>query len=369
MSSCPPRRRLRSNFITHFLTIGRRSNHHEESDNPPTPPPKDFVTLDTATRTRSKPLPIPLDEYIDEKAVYKFNDIDGSTVPQSPSRVASAPPRELTSFPYRPYVHIAPLAPLTPEEKERRRLALQRQRELEQEEALREERARQELRRLQKEEQERREREEEERRRTLLQEHIRYAAARRVEKEMQEKQNEEQRLEQIRQQKQIAHERRLHHTRELEQWRHEQIQRVISSSSEKEDERKRSTEERRTRIAKLDEALLRDTSPHATQGWVTIQTPDLLAWRRRYYKFDLSRGQMLLFPNHVDTACPIDTVELDGRAEGLYEWYEGFEELETISHSFAVKFIDGQSWFMYADEEAEKDKLLLWLSEAAGIII
>lgn len=211
-----------------------------------------------------------------------------------------SPPRELPPFPYRPYVHIAPILPLTPEEKARRRLALQRERELAEAETLREEQARQELRRLQREERERREQEEEERRRALLQEHIRYAAARRAEKERQEQQNEEQRLEQIRQQKQMAHERRLQHTRELEQWRQEYIQRAISSSSEKEDERRRSAEERRTRIAKLDETLLRDASPrNISQGWVTIQTPDLLAWRRRYYKFDLSRGQMLLFPNHV----------------------------------------------------------------------
>ncbi|KAL4079027.1 hypothetical protein J3A83DRAFT_4206424 [Scleroderma citrinum] len=320
-------------------------------------------------RTRSKPLPVPLDDYIGEKAVYRFNDVHETTIPQLPSHMASPPHRELPLLPYRPYVHIAPPVPLTPEEKARRRLAAQRQRDLEEEEALREERARQELRRLQKEEQERREREEEECRRALLQEHMRLAAARREEKERQEKQNEEQRLEQIRQQKQMTYERRLQYTRELEQWRHDQIQRAISSSSEKDEERRRSAEERRTRIAKLGEAYLQDATSLPPQGWVTIQTPDLLAWRRRYYKFDLSRGQMLLFPNHVDTAHPIDTVKLDGRAEGLHDWYEGFEELETIPHSFAVKFVDKQSWFMYTDNEVEKDKLLLWISEAAGIII
>ncbi|KAG6332747.1 hypothetical protein ID866_6345 [Astraeus odoratus] len=318
---------------------------------------------------RYKPLPEPLDEYIDEKAQYKFNDPDEMGVPQPLPQMPRPPPRDLPPLPQSPCIRIAPPVILTPEEKAKRRIAARRQREREEEEALREEQARQELRRLQKEEEQRREKEEEERRHALLQEHLRQAAARRQEKEREEKRIEEERLQQIRQQKQVEHERRLEYTRELEKWRSEHIQRVVSSSSEKEEERKRAAHERRNRIAKLDEALLRDPSTFAAHGWVTIQTPGLLAWKRRYYKFDLGRGQMLLFPNHVDTARPIDILDLDGRTEGLYEWYEGFEELETIPYSIAVRFTDGLSWFMYADSEHEKDKLLLWLSEAGGIII
>jgi hypothetical protein len=50
----------------------------------------------------------------------------------------------------------------------------------------------------------------------------------------------------------------------------------------------------------------------------------------------------------------VDVVNLDGRVDSLNEWYEGFEELEAIPHSFAVKFVDGQNWLMYADTEEEK---------------
>ncbi|KAI6043536.1 hypothetical protein EDC04DRAFT_714191 [Pisolithus marmoratus] len=276
----------------------------------------------------------------------------------------------MTFLPLRPYTHVSPPIALTPEETARRRSVAQRRRELEEEEARREERARQELRRLQREEQERREREEEERRRALLQEHLRQAAARREEKEREERRIEEERREQIRQQKLLAHQRRLEYTRELDQWRQEQIKRAVSSSSEKEEERRRSAEERRNRIAKLGESLLNNANTaKAARGWVTIQTPESLAWKRRYYKFDLDRGQMLLYPNHVDTAHPIDIVELDSRTEGLHEWYEGFEELEAIPHSFAVQFVHDESWFMYADNEEDKERLLLWLSEAAGIIL
>lgn len=53
----------------------------------------------------------------------------------------------------------------------------------------------------------------------------------------------------------------------------------------------------------------------------------------------------------------MDTVNLDGRVESINEWYEGHEELEAIPHSFAVRFVDGQSWLMYADTADEKVSL------------
>ncbi|KAI6145380.1 hypothetical protein BKA82DRAFT_995470 [Pisolithus tinctorius] len=365
-------------LLAHWFTFRRHPAPAGEvpSPQPPTPPPKDLNISFNTARYRSKPLPAPIDdhdEYVNEKVALRFSDVDTSQVQRfSSSTAPSSPPRDIHTLPRRPYVtHVAiPTAPLTPEETARRRLSAQRRREREEEEARREERARRELRKLQREEQERREREEEERRRALLQEHLRQAAARREEKEREEKRIEEERHEQIRQQKLMAHQRRLEYTRELDQWRQEHIQRAISSSSEKQEERRRSAEERRNRIAKLGESLLNNNNTaKAARGWVTIQTPESLAWKRRYYKFDLGRGQMLLYPNHVDTAHPIDIVELDNRTEGLHEWYEGFEELRAIPHSFAIQFVHGRSWFMYADAEEEKDRLLLWLSEAAGIIL
>ncbi|KAI5987604.1 hypothetical protein EDD15DRAFT_2291985 [Pisolithus albus] len=368
----------RFSLFTHWFTFRRTAPTHEmPSTQPPTPPPKDQNVSVNTERHRSKPLPVPLDDhshYVDEKAVLRFSDVDTSHIQRfSSSTAASSPPRDIPSIPRRSYTYVTPPPVLTPEETARRRLAAQRRREFEEEEARREERARQERRRLQREEQERREQEEEERRRALLQEHLRQAAMRREEREREEKRIEEERREQIRQQKLLAHQRRLEYTRELDQWRQQQIQRAISSSSEKEEERKRSAEERRNRIVKLGESLLNNANTEkAARGWVTIQTPESLAWKRRYYKFDLGRGQMLLYPNHVipkDTAHPIDIVELDNRTEALHEWYEGFEELEAIPHSFAIQFVHGQSWFMYADNEEDKERLLLWLSEAAGIIL
>lgn len=45
---------------------------------------------------------------------------------------------------------------------------------------------------------------------------------------------------------------------------------------------------------------------------------------------------------------------MDGRIESFNEWYEGFEELEAIPYSFAVKFVDGRTWLMFADTEQDK---------------
>jgi hypothetical protein len=36
------------------------------------------------------------------------------------------------------------------------------------------------------------------------------------------------------------------------------------------------------------------------------------------------------------------------------EWDEGFEELRTIPHSFALTFAGGEPWTFYADSEDEK---------------
>lgn len=50
----------------------------------------------------------------------------------------------------------------------------------------------------------------------------------------------------------------------------------------------------------------------------------------------------------------VDLFYLDGHIQSFSEWYEGFEELEAIPHSFAVKFVDGRTWLMYADTEQDK---------------
>ncbi|KAH7883419.1 hypothetical protein F5I97DRAFT_242708 [Phlebopus sp. FC_14] len=376
-----PQARFKATFMTHLFTLRRKPHTMTEaleSSVPPTPPPKDIVVAHHKVsfhtypqQTYSKPLPIPQQhEYINEKplGVSEYYVVP-ETQPQTTLLLASSPPRSVPRPPRKSNPDGSPVVLLTPEERAKRRLAAQRKREREEEEALREEQDRRALKQRQREEQERQEREEEARRKALLAEHLRQAAARKAKEERDARECEERRLREVQERKRIDHEKRLQYTRKLEKWRFEQIQRAASQSSEKEEELRRSAEERRIRIARISDQVLQDGSNTAMCGWVTIQTPELLAWKRRYFKFDLTRSQLTLYRNQLDTSRAMDVVNMDGRVDSLNEWYEGFEELEAIPHSFALRFVDRQSWLMYADTAEEKDKLLVLLSEAGGIIL
>ncbi|KAG8220560.1 hypothetical protein J3R82DRAFT_3293 [Butyriboletus roseoflavus] len=375
---------------------------------PPPPPPKDIVfpqTTDTdPPRGVMKPLPIPQHDHVIHHAMSSTDDhlhypAASTPPPQAPTRVI-----------LQGRVDLSPRLRLSPEERLKRRVSAQRRREREEQEALREEQEHQARRRREKEESEQRAREDEERRKAILRDQLRQAAARKEREEREAQSTEERRLHEIKERKQMAHERRLQYTREMQKWRREQIRRAESESSEKEEERKRLAEDRRSRIARLSEVVLQDGSTEVFNGWVTIQTPDHLAWKRRYFMFDLAHSQLSLCKNqrvsrtylplpvyaHIltsvlrlsqDSTRSVDLVHLEGRVESLNEWYEGFEELEAIPHSLAVKFVDGPTWLMYADTEQDKarsafsrlvdapshshiqDRLLVLLSEAAGIII
>jgi len=99
---------------------------------------------------------------------------------------------------------------------------------------------------------------------------------------------------------------------------------------------------------------------------VTMQTNDSLMWKRRFFKFVGS--QILFFKSPSDTNQVVDKLELHGRVRGFKEWNEGYEELESIPHSFAIQFRDGQgSWALFSDSEEEKDMLLGLLHQAAGL--
>ncbi|KAG9308602.1 hypothetical protein JVU11DRAFT_11708 [Chiua virens] len=326
---------------------------------PPPPPPKDVLfTRDTPAappRDVMKPLPIP--------------QPDTTFTPDHLQYPPSPPPPSPPKVILQGRVDLSPRLRLSPEERLKRQLSNQRRREHEEQDAIREERERQARRRREKEEAEQMAREDEERRRALLHQDLRQAAERKTKEEREAKAAEERRLQEIKERKRAEHERRLQYTLEMQQWRREHIRRAESQSSEKEEERKRFAEERRSRIARLSDAVLQADSPDAFNGWVTIQTPENLAWKRRYFMFDLAHGQVTLCRNRRDSTRTVDLVPLDGRVESLNEWYEGFEELEAIPHSFAVKFVDGRTWCMYADTEQDKDRLLVLLSEAAGIIL
>ncbi|KAG1828646.1 hypothetical protein EV424DRAFT_1344648 [Suillus variegatus] len=355
-----PRRRNQNTHVEPYI-----AHDHADDAPPPPPPPKDYKWASASTRRTFLG-----EEYNSKKSLLFDVDLDVLARPPQP---ASQPIPIIQKMPPRIPVKVnsPPTMPLTPEDKERRRLAAQRQSQLEKDAMLREEHERQETKRREKVEQERLQREEEEERKAILQEELRAAALRKARLERERREEEEQQLQELRERRRLEKERRLQHTKEIERWRAEQMQRAESQYSEKEEERRRSEEGRRMRIARMNEELFSTSRTDKMTGWVTVQPPNTLAWKRRYYTFELGHAEskMLLYGNPREVVKPLDILPLYGRIDSLAEWYEGFEELEAIPHSFALRFVDGVEWRMFADSAEEKDRLLVLLSEAAGIIL
>jgi hypothetical protein len=303
MNTSPAQNR-KGSFLTQLFALRRRNqNTHVEphihdpaadAPPPPPPPPKDYRRASASTPRQ----PFLGEEYISEKPLLFDVDLD---ILARPSQPASRPIPIVQKLPPRVPVkaYSPPTIPLTPEEKARRRLAAQRQSQQEKEAMLREEYERQETKRRERVEQERLEREEEEARKAVLQEELRAAALRKARLEREEREIEERRSQELRERKQLEKERRLQYTKEMERWRAEQMQRAESQCSEKEEERRRSAEGRRVRIARMNEEVFSTGRTDKMVGWVTVQPPDTLAWKRRYYTFELGHAEskMLLYGN------------------------------------------------------------------------
>ncbi|KAH7929531.1 hypothetical protein BV22DRAFT_1029380 [Leucogyrophana mollusca] len=358
-----PRRRRPANIMSHILTLRRKSRKDVRVDTnstdslPPPLPPKDtlWTYKQPLPETNTAPVSTSAVENYGRHETFNYAAVD---VPAERAHIPiSLPHQTPPRVPAKRRAEGPPAAaPLSPEEKAQRRLAAARQRELDEQAALREEEERKLLRKLEKEKQERRDRAEEAFRKAELQEQLRQAAARKAREEEEAANYEAQRSAELRARKRAEQERRMQYTKDLERWRAEQIQRAESQESEKEELRRRSEEERRARIERMSGEVFQEES--ALSGWVTIQWPESITWKRRYFQFDLNQGRVSLFRNPLEMSRAMDVVELDGRVESFNEWYEGFEELEAIPHSFAIKFVDGQDWLLYADSAEEKVRFL-----------
>jgi hypothetical protein len=69
---------------------------------------------------------------------------------------------------------------------------------------------------------------------------------------------------------------------------------------------------------------------------------------------------MMLYPcagiNYVaQDPQPTDLLKLKGRVRRISDWRQGFDELQSIPHSFAIEFKDDETpWFLYCDSEEAK---------------
>lgn len=255
-----------------------------------------------------------------------------------------------------------------PTERAYYRLEAQRHRQQDEEDARREEERRLVEKRLQKEEAYQNEEEEERQRKTFFDEQLRRIASERKKKKEREREEENIKYQELVQWKEAERERRMQEHVKLEQWRQEQRQLTEQASQRVEEARRREESERRERILQVEKSLKMNSKRAMVlpSGWVTMQTPNLLVWKRRYYQVLGSTIYLRRSPGESHPA--LDSIQLAENVQGLKEWNEGYEELKAIPHSFAIEFKkDGLVWSMYADSEEEKVKLLGLLHHAAGL--
>jgi len=182
----------------------------------------------------------------------------------------------------------------------------------------------------------------------------------RMAREEEERAEEERRVRERVERRQRDAERRSELARRLEEQKVEELHR-LEEVARAEEELKRKAMERRD-AARVAGAKRRRESRLAgdgllLSGWVTVQNSGSVAWRRRY--FQVTDTLMRFYNKEKDvTGAPVDVVVLKGPKPSVKEWYEGFEELRAIPHSFALILGNGESSKMFfSDTSAEKDLL------------
>ncbi|KAH9074789.1 hypothetical protein EDB83DRAFT_1870110 [Lactarius deliciosus] len=240
------------------------------------------------------------------------------------------------------------------------REAARRSSEAEDRAALREEAARQARIKWLREEEARKAVEEEEARRVQLEHDLARSAAMRMAREEEERAEEERRARERIERRRRDAERRAEVARKLEEQRLEEVRR-LEEAARAEEELKRKALERRD-AARFAGAKRRRESRLAgdsmlLSGWVTVQNAESVTWRRRY--FQMTDTLIRFYNKDKDVAgVPVDVVVLKGAKPSVKEWYEGFEELRAIPHSFALILGSGESPMMlFSDTSAEKDLL------------
>ncbi|KAI0247898.1 hypothetical protein BJV78DRAFT_1241581 [Lactifluus subvellereus] len=278
-------------------------------------------------------------------------------LPHAPApivRTASEPPTYLT--PRRPPNFG------DPQTRSEQREAARRAAEAEERAARREEAARQARIKLRREREAQQAEEAERMRREQVERDLARKAAARMAREDEERAEEERRAREREERRRRDAVKRAELTRKLEEWRIGEVRR-LEEVAKAEDELRRKAVERRgaARVA----AAKRRRDSHLPEGsvilsgWVTVQTPGSIAWRRRY--FQLTDTVLRFYNRDKDVAgVPVDVIVLKSTGPLVKEWYEGFEELRSIPHSFALVLSNGNgepSVMLFSDTAPEKDLL------------
>ncbi|KAH6916207.1 hypothetical protein BKA70DRAFT_1092797, partial [Coprinopsis sp. MPI-PUGE-AT-0042] len=306
---------------------------------PPAPPPGHFTVL----------TPFDVDGY-------SFGEIPTP----KPAKVAYPMDVRTTSLP-RKWAASREHLLSDPEERERRRLERVKQQEQEERMMLVEEQKLQEQRRNEREAERQREEQEERRRQAELKEQLKKIAVEKEKMRKLEEEEEQRSRREIEERKRLDRERRLEGHRKLELWRKEQDRLREEEARRVALEKKREEEQRLKKIEKAEKEVVKS---HDLTGYITIQFPESLFWKRRYFK--LMGNTLNLYRNPKDTTTPMEEVQLRGKIKALKEWSDGYEDLEAIPFSFVIEFHD-QTWSAFADSEDDKFRVLGLLKHTSGL--
>ncbi|RXW23980.1 hypothetical protein EST38_g1891 [Candolleomyces aberdarensis] len=367
-----------SGMLGGFLRRKKRDNSFDNDLPPPIPPKDDSIFLYKPPVPRESPprylaslpnakRPSPTGSFSEWGVVSRLNGREVVVLPmdeEPPLPPTPPPPQipkrvEVKSLPLKGKWARNPSIPSDPKERQRARQEARKQRELEERQAQEDERKRQEEIRRRKAEEKRRDEEEEIERRLRLEEELRQIAAERERKRRWEEEEEERKRRELEDKKRWEREKRLEEHKKLEQWRKQREKSQAEEARRSEEMRRREEDERRRKIQQAEKLVVQTKSvePSITSGWVTIQFPDSLFWKRRYYRF-VGR-ELHLHRSEKDLNTTLETLGLSGTVKALKEWKDGYEELEAIPYSFVVEFKDEKGTLsLFADSEEEKFRFL-----------
>ena len=228
----------------------------------------------------------------------------------------------------------------------------------------------QEAARLQKQRLERELEEQERLRKAALAEDLRHAAQAKRDRAEREQREEEERRRTLEQRRLADRERRQRHAQKQKEWMEQMSREAEEDKRKRLEVRQHLTEERRTRPLPLRPVSVQDADV-TYAGWVTVQTSDSVAWKRRYCRVN---GEHIVLLKDDKPVCVASMFLFNGRYSRcphqqaphvahpipivsilrVCERGDGLEELECLPHSFAVCTADGVTWSMFTDNEDEK---------------
>lgn len=201
---------------------------------------------------------------------------------------AAEPPRSSTHRPSQPlppfkFEHPRPLDVATI--RKRRDEAL-KQRQLEEQAAEAQERERQARIKAEKEQLARELQEQESQRKQMLSEQLRRAALVRQEREERERQEEVARRRQLEARRVADKERRIRHAQQAQEWMAQRVRQQEEEARRRTESRKKIQDERKARSVPVRRSVsaARGFAGFSYSGWITVQSADGVAWRRRWCK-------------------------------------------------------------------------------------